>query len=144
MAGSRISPRRTQYRSQPPSASWCTPRIVVKHANGIPLVEERLYERGADKATAAGDENRAHAVLSLDFGADINPVAGVVCTAGGIEQDLNAKAFGKPRSGALAALDKIEEAACEAGDWRDSPVVGETAIQGIVDFYPRQCRGPAG
>ena len=40
-------------------ASWCTPRIVVKHANGMPLVEERLYECGADKATAAGDENRA-------------------------------------------------------------------------------------
>jgi hypothetical protein len=58
----------------------------------------------------------------------MNPVAGVVCTASGIEQDLNAKTFDKPGNGPPATSDGIEEAACEARDWRYSSVVGETAI----------------
>ena len=60
--------------------------------------------------------------------------------AGGIEQDLNPKAFGKAGNGRPAGLNGVEEVGRKPGNRRDPAIGGKLEVHGIVDFDRAQRR----
>ena len=118
-------------------------RIVVEHAHGVAVLHQRLDQRGADEAAAAGDQNANSRPLLHDVRLGIEPAAAVVCTAGGVEQGLDTIAFGKAGRPRAGRFDRIEEGGREARDRCDPAVGGKCAVHGIVDLDRGQRRGRA-
>ena len=110
-AASRISPARTRCRARPRAGGAASRANYRRRRARLRRAQQRLHQRGADEAAAAGDQNaRTRSIASSSTAGHIDPAAACVGALCGIDQILDAITFGKARRGRDRRFASVEKA----------------------------------